>query len=104
MELDWAAYEKEFGPKCPNCGCHHWGPPCSHDPTRQCRYCTREVGPLSTGGPDVCITCEVYGVPSDVYMGRTAPYDFHLQRENPIEYARQMHEEIKKRIEEAGVE
>ena len=103
MEPDWDAYEKEFGPLCPNCGCHHHGS-CNHDPSRPCRYCTRPVGFLSTGGPDICITCEVYGVPPDVYMGRTAPYDFHLQREDPNEYFRRQHEEIKKRIEEAGIE
>jgi hypothetical protein len=100
MEFDIEAYEKEFGPRCPKCGCHHRDHHlCTHDPTRPCRYCTRPVGWLSTGGPDVCVACEIHGVPPDVFMGHRAPYDFHLQRENPEEYSRQVYGEIKRQME-----
>jgi hypothetical protein len=104
IKVDWDKYEEIHGPLCLNCGCHHHGPPCNHDRNKPCRFCTRPVGALSTGGPDVCITCEVYGVPPDVFMGRRAPYDFHLQRENPEEYFRQQYENLKKAIEEQKLE
>lgn len=45
-----------------------------------CRYCTGPILALSTGGPDVCVLCELYGVPPDVWMGRRAPWDFHAGR------------------------
>lgn len=66
---------------CPNCLAYHGGPPCGHDRQRPCRYCTNPVGALSTGGPDVCSRCEVYGVPPDVWTGRRAPWNFHALRE-----------------------
>lgn len=48
--------------------------------TNQCRYCTGPIESLSTGGPDVCVLCEVYGVPPLVVMGRKQPWDFHDSR------------------------
>ena len=80
--MDWEKFEEEHGPLCPDCLSHHKGGPCSHNKHRPCRYCTREVGALSTGGPDVCALCEVYGVPPDVFTGQHPPYDFHSERKN----------------------
>lgn len=51
------------------------------DPDRPCRYCTRPVRALSTGGPDVCSACEVHGVPPEIYAGRAPARDFHAERE-----------------------
>ena len=55
------------------------GPQCSAL-AEQCRYCTRPVLVLSTGGPDVCCLCEVHGVPPNVFMGMRKPWDFHTAR------------------------
>ena len=62
---------------CPDCVSWHEGGRCGHDQTAPCRFCTRPVGPLSTGGPNVCALCEVRGVPTEIIMGRRRPYDFH---------------------------
>lgn len=77
-------------PFCTKCGSYHPAPECNHDQARACRYCTRPVGWLSTGGPDVCAACEVHGVPPSIYMGRQKPYDFHAER-IAVEKARQEH-------------
>jgi hypothetical protein len=92
-------YSLEY-PRCSDCGCHHKGGPCGHDQTQPCKFCTNPVGLLSTGGPDVCSRCEAFGVPPDILMGHRKPYDFHLQRENPIEFMRRERKKIEKAIEE----
>jgi hypothetical protein len=66
-----------LGWRCPKCCAYHDPPECGHDQSKPCRYCTRPVGPLSTGGPDVCYRCEVVGVPPAIYMGWKPPRDFH---------------------------
>lgn len=68
---------------CPDCGAWHDGGRCGHDRKKQCRYCTRPVGDLSTGGPDVCSCCEVVGVPFDIFTGRKPPRDFHAPEPSP---------------------
>ena len=50
-----------------------------------CRYCTGPNTELSTGGPDVCVMCELYGVEPAVWMGKRKPYDFHAMRRAPVE-------------------
>ena len=50
----------------------------------QCRYCTGPNTSLSTGGPDVCVMCEIYGVEPAVWMGMRKPYDFHSRRREAV--------------------
>lgn len=46
----------------------------------RCIYCTGPADVPSTGGPGVCVLCEVHGADPAVYMGRVPPYDFHAHR------------------------
>ena len=69
--------------QCPAREAFHAPPACGHDRARPCRYCTRSVGALSTGGPDVCSLCEARGVPPAIWTGHAQPYDFHAAEQLP---------------------
>jgi hypothetical protein len=53
---------------CEKCGAQHglWplghlkpSDDCDHNPARQCRLCGNPVGPMSFGGPEICVACDV---------------------------------------------
>lgn len=50
-----------------------------------CVYCTGPITIESTGGPGVCVLCEVRGVPPNVLMGLKAPWNFHEKAQPPLE-------------------